>query len=104
MIEIIKNLPQTWYPALIIEMVGTAYKKDVFVPGQASSFVAQNEERWEKNDIYKMSLKSKGDPEFDSTGLPKLRACPRCGGTLKYWSVNFAACTSRVCAFSQIIR
>lgn len=104
MIEIIKDLPEIWYPALIIEMVDAAYKKDVFVPGQASVFVSHHEVRSIGKDIYEKARNPNGDPKFDPIGLPKLKACPRCGGTLEYWSVNFAACTSRVCAFSQVIR
>ena len=44
--EYLKNLPMTWYPALIITMVEAAYEKKVFVkPDGASKFVAITERR-----------------------------------------------------------
>lgn len=39
----IENLPTTWYPALILEMVKAAYGKNVFLPGGASRIVQQME-------------------------------------------------------------
>jgi len=46
--EGLKNLPVTWYPALIIEMACAAYKRKVFVPGGASKLIRELEEkhRW----------------------------------------------------------
>ena len=41
----LKNLPMTWYPALIVGMVQTAYEKKVFVPGGASRLVKNQETR-----------------------------------------------------------
>ena len=35
----LKKLPVSWYPALILEMVKTAYEKKVFKPNQASVFI-----------------------------------------------------------------
>jgi hypothetical protein len=39
----LKDLPQTWYPALLITMVEAAYSKRVFVPGGASSLIRKAE-------------------------------------------------------------
>lgn len=39
------NLPMTWYPDLIIHMVGAAYRKDVFVPGGASRLIEKLEKK-----------------------------------------------------------
>jgi hypothetical protein len=41
----LKNLPMTWYPALILEMVKAAYKKNVYLPGGASKNIKQAEQR-----------------------------------------------------------
>ena len=37
--EGLRNLPMTWYPALILTMVKAAYKKNVFQPNQASTLI-----------------------------------------------------------------
>lgn len=45
----LKELPATWYPALILEMVDAAYRKrGVFVPDGASRLVAQHEAQKKK--------------------------------------------------------
>jgi hypothetical protein len=41
--EEIKDLPMTWYPALIIIAVEAAIAKGVFVPGGVSEFVRKVE-------------------------------------------------------------
>ena len=41
----LKNLPMTWYPALILEMVRAAYKKNVYIPGGASINIKQFEQK-----------------------------------------------------------
>jgi hypothetical protein len=48
--EELKNLPETFYPALIEVMVKASYKKKVWVPGGASNFVSIIEKRITKND------------------------------------------------------
>jgi hypothetical protein len=41
----LSNLPMTWYPALIIHLVETAYQKNVFVPGGATVLVNNLEKK-----------------------------------------------------------
>lgn len=43
--EGLKDLPATWYPALIIEMATIAYERKVFVPGGASKLIKELEEK-----------------------------------------------------------
>lgn len=43
--EEIVNLPVTWYPALIVEMVQAAIQKRVFKPGGITEFVKEIEDR-----------------------------------------------------------
>ena len=45
LIEVIKNLPMTFYPAVISEAVQAAYEKKVFLPGGASTIIANVEKR-----------------------------------------------------------
>lgn len=45
----LRELPATWYPALIIEMVMSAYEKKVFVTGGASELVKSAEKRIGRN-------------------------------------------------------
>lgn len=40
------DLPMTWYPALIITMIKSAYIKKVFKKGGASEFVRTIEKDW----------------------------------------------------------
>lgn len=40
--RIVRNLPMTWYPALLLVMVKAAYEKRVFRPGKAGRFIDDN--------------------------------------------------------------
>lgn len=47
--QLIRDLPMTWIPALLILMVKVAYEKKVFVKGRATLFIKSNiegEEAW----------------------------------------------------------
>ena len=46
--ESLKDLPMTWYPGLIKELIKEAYKKNVFLPGGAGVFVEGVEEKIER--------------------------------------------------------
>ena len=41
----LKNLPMTWYPSLIREMIKAAYRKGVYLPGGASKNIKQAEQK-----------------------------------------------------------
>lgn len=43
-VDLLINLPQSWYPVLLREMIVAAYKKEVFLPNGASRFVAKIEQ------------------------------------------------------------
>lgn len=43
--QLIRDLPRTWYPALILEMINAAYAKKVFVRGGAEVLVSNHEKR-----------------------------------------------------------
>lgn len=45
LVEILKRLPPTWYPALLEVMIVAAYYQMVFVPGGASRYVADVERK-----------------------------------------------------------
>lgn len=49
LVEYLKNLPATWYPTLILEMVDAAHSKRVFVKSGAAKLVALHEARKEKS-------------------------------------------------------
>ncbi len=40
--KVIKELPPTWIPALLLLMVRTAYEKKVFIKGRATLFIRDN--------------------------------------------------------------
>jgi hypothetical protein len=46
LVEFLRTLPMTWYPALLMEMVRAAYKKKVFKPHMASQCVKDIEEKF----------------------------------------------------------
>lgn len=46
--QVIKDLPMTWIPALLLLMVRTAYEKRVFISGRATRFIADNIEGEER--------------------------------------------------------
>lgn len=47
----LKDLPITWYPALIMTMVRAGYKKKVFLPSGASLLIRKQEEKEGFNEL-----------------------------------------------------
>jgi hypothetical protein len=41
-VKFIKEIPMTWIPALLIELVKTGYAKKTFLPGKATQFLRDN--------------------------------------------------------------
>ena len=40
--QMIRELPMSWIPALLLLMVRTAYEKKAFIPGRATRFIRDN--------------------------------------------------------------
>lgn len=49
-VDSIKDLPITWYPGLLIELVKEAYRLGVFVPGGVTKLLKKVEKRIGKED------------------------------------------------------
>ncbi len=67
-VELLSNLPMTWYPALLGIMVAEAYDHNVFQPGGASRIVRKIEAKIEKFKGEQVEEESEDEEEADSGG------------------------------------
>ncbi len=48
-VDILKNIPITFYPALLLELIEVSYKRKVWIDGGASKLVKRIENKIKKN-------------------------------------------------------
>mgnify|MGYP001391921680 CR=1 FL=1 len=79
--KMIRELPATWIPALLKELVVTGYKKRVFQPFGASRLINSLENSDEmRGDAFKYPITCRGCGKvFEGAEALKIKHCDNCG-------------------------